>query len=203
MIFSKKKEKKDLIWTIVVFIFIIAYGFIVVDNIFKLLKINNNIDTFYNLSGIEFVSAIFIAPILEEFIFRTHLSYERKHFYGILLIILASGLFYSDLGVYFLLFLFLLFIIIVFFYNKTQVLLMIRFPKATFLSTSIIFCVFHFFYLKDYDFTFLNKVMILLLHYLPLSLFLGFIRKKYGLSYSMMAHSVNNILVLLGNSLFF
>ena len=196
------------IWTklkiyLAILVIIKIYNFLIVDNIFFTLGINSTSSNFQNISIIGFISAIFIAPIIEEIIFRTHLNFKKKHFFGLILMLLAFAVVFNSSGWYFTVIAVSLSILILVFHDKFQYLIQVRYQKGTFIVTSILFCLIHYSYLNEYNFSVLEKIGLLLLHYLPLSLFLGVLRKKSGLVPSMGAHSLNNFLSILGNSLLY
>ena len=201
--------KENNIWrefrNYVSLLFIIKiYNFLVVDKIFFSLDIGSNLSNFQNISIIGFISAIFIAPIIEETIFRTHLSFNKKHFFGVFLMLLTFAIFFSLTGgwIYAIIVISIGTLFLVF-HNKFRYLIQERYHNGTYIFTSILFCIINYSYLKGYNFSVIVKIGLLLLHYLPLSLYLGVISKKFGLVSSMGAHSVNNFLSIIGNSLYY
>lgn len=151
----------------------------------------------------QIISAFILAPIIEEVIFRIYLSFKEEHYFGVLLFVIASALQFYQLGWFYLFILGIIFLLILLFYEKSRIIISIKHPEITFWVTSVVFCFFHYSYLSEYSFNLLPQIGLLLLGYLPLSLYLGYIRNKQGLIISIIAHCLFTFISVIGNSLFY
>ncbi|MCC9138791.1 type II CAAX prenyl endopeptidase Rce1 family protein [Pontibacter silvestris] len=181
------------------FVIIIIYVYLVADPISKMLGASVQTESIHSFSNIELLIAIILAPIYEEIIFRTHLSGERKHFWSILIIIVILVVVFNNLGLFFIIPVATFFIVIIFNYQKFFNFAIEKHFNITFYVTSVLFAVVHYQNI-DVDSP-IKKIVILLLTYVPISIYFGYIRKKYGLLSSITVHSINNLLILYINSL--
>jgi membrane protease YdiL (CAAX protease family) len=145
------------------------------------------------------VSALLIAPIIEEFIFRSFLNLKSVYSFSIILLMIIllfiANHYFDNI---FLLLLSILFVVFVFMF------LMIKYHKEVmfFFESKYIFifwtltgsfAVFHI-----YNFTYSNTFdyVLVFLVYLFTSTILGFIRVNYSLLHSILYHFLYNLLII-------
>jgi len=195
-------KRKDVIRYLLLLLCIVLFTSFVIDPILAYyLDVTGAKDTFISLTSLETISAIIIAPVIEEIIFRTHLSFKRKHFYGIFFLIVYVGIIFNTFVVVTFIFVAAVLLFVLIFYEQTLKIVIVKNQKLTFFATSILFGCSHFFLLDAYDFGFFLKFTVLMLYYLPIAFLLGKIRKNHKLIFPMAAHSLYNVLTLFVNTI--
>ncbi|ELR69056.1 hypothetical protein C900_05445 [Fulvivirga imtechensis AK7] len=182
----------------------LGFSYLVVDQIGLFFGNKSHTTSFMDLSSIEIVSAILLAPFIEEVCFRSFLSGKAKHAWGLPLMLFVATLAFKHLGIIFLLFAFLIIVTVTVLLTKkrTQVFLLRKHYNKTFFFTCVIFALCHLGVIDDN----VNPVagfFLILMAFIPISLIFGYIRIKYGLMYSIITHSLNNIAVLSLNLLIY
>tara|TARA_B100000378_G_scaffold68420_1_gene51538 strand:- start:2064 stop:2702 length:639 start_codon:yes stop_codon:yes gene_type:complete len=201
--FTNFKNRPSWAIDFILFFCIVIFALFISDPLLRVIGIDFRNYTFKRMQTTQIISAFVLAPIIEEIIFRTHLSFKQSHHFGVLLFTIACSLQFRHQGWFYLSIFGVIFLLISFLYEKSHVIISIKHPRITFWFTSVVFCFFHFPYLSEYDLNLLTKVGLLLLGYLPLSLYLGYLRKSQGLIFSIMAHSFFNFFSVIGNSLYY
>lgn len=192
---------KELKFYLGLILAIVLFSLVIADSVMVMLGIEQDYDTFFTLEPEEILVSLTLTPVLEEIFFRTHLSYQKKHFFGVLLMAVASGLLFYSVSTVVSIVFGLLFLLILLFYDKAVEMILGNGQKVTFIATAVLFSLIHHAYLTGYDFSVATKLSILLLNYLPIGLFLGHIRYKLGLVHSIIGHSIYNTLILTGNTI--
>jgi hypothetical protein len=113
-----KRNRSFFLSSFIFYIFILIYTYFISDPIFQFYEIEGYDDSFRDLDDIGIFSALLIAPVLEELIFRGYLTGYRKHFLFIIpQIIILFILLYK----YFILIsLISAFLIFLFYYDKKR-----------------------------------------------------------------------------------
>ncbi|PZX61347.1 CAAX prenyl protease-like protein [Algoriphagus ratkowskyi] len=176
---------------VIVFFGLIIYNFVFVDKISFHFGLEGNTKAFSSLTLISIISAIVIAPILEESIFRwVLLKNEMIKYYLYILYSLCIILFIDvNTGV----------ILLLFFSGG---LLLLHKVKE---ESSLIFYVFIFFGAITFSLIHIPVIsgsslrinlIIAISAFLPIGFFLSLIRTKFGLIYSILLHCVYNVIIL-------
>ncbi len=145
---------------------------------------------FENLLGI-----LILAPILEEILCRIHLSGKKRHAWGALLMVIAFTLLMEIWWALLFILLFVGFVIL--YYDEFAEFIAVRFFNQVFYFSIFLFAFAHIHQIEAESFY--VKFFIVLI-YLPISLYFGYARKKYGLAIAICAHSLYNFSVLAINS---
>lgn len=177
------------------------YNLIVVDAVFAKIGIVEEYDTFFSFDSVEIVASLIFAPIIEEILFRTHLSPSKKYFFGFPLMLLVCGIVFFELLPIITILFALLIVGTIIFYDKVYDIISANYTQPLFILTSILFCLFHISYLESYNFSIFKKVIVLLINYLPISILLGIIRRKFKLANAIFGHMMYNLILLGGNTL--
>jgi membrane protease YdiL (CAAX protease family) len=183
------------------FILILIYTYFVSDPVFRFYEIEGYDDSFKDLDKVGVFSALLIAPVLEEFIFRGYLTGYRKHFLFIIPQIIIVFILLYDYFILILLFSALL--IFLFYYDKrrSENLISNQLLYFSIFFTSILFSLIHY---KNFQIDSLNFSLTLsLLAFLPGALFLAYVRYKKGLVYSVLVHFLFNLLTLTINGIIY
>lgn len=175
---------------------LLCYIYIITDPIASFFGISSNEQVFndYELKGI--IRVLIIAPILEELLFRIHLSGQRNHAWGSLLMIIPISLIFNLGWIIIILLLFGGFIVL--FYEKFSEIISDKFFNLVFYISSFLFALAHF-PVIDAN-TIYGRFLIIIIAYFPIGIYFGYMRKKYGLSISVCTHSLLNFSVLAINS---
>jgi len=151
----------------------------------------------------RYISAFLIAPILEELLFRTHLSGKGKDSWSVYTLCLVVILFLpvNNICIKFLLFaitsLLALYLVL-----KPRVVYFVlrKYYLVTLIVTTVLFAFSHYSAIyepsKSIEFTLASIVLI----YIPVSFTFAFIRIRYGMILVMVFHSLNNLLNVLANT---
>ncbi|MGK0379594.1 MAG: membrane protease YdiL (CAAX protease family) [Patiriisocius sp.] len=190
---------KSLLYSL---LFLLIYSFTIGDSISDYYRITSH-KTIVDFIDYEiWISAIFIAPIIEEFLFRLALT---KIKYLNLIWILPNVLFAILIYFKFFSFLFIplgLFAFIIFLLYKQNFSLDKLYTKNIMfwvINSSFIFSFIHIVYLLNESLLFFEKALIVFVVFLPVGLTLASIRIRYGIIYSLLLHSLLNFFTILLN----
>jgi membrane protease YdiL (CAAX protease family) len=185
--------------SLIFFILILIYTYFVSDPVFQFYEIEGYDDSFKDLDKVGVFSALLIAPVLEEFIFRGYLTGYRKHFLFIIPQIIILFIVLDD---YFILILLLSALLIFLFYydkRRSENIISNQLLYFSIFFTSILFSLIHY---KNFQIDSLNFSLTLsLIAFLPGALFLAYVRYKKGLVYSILVHFLFNLLTLTINGI--
>jgi membrane protease YdiL (CAAX protease family) len=190
---------------ICVVLFLVLYNTIVD---FGLLALNLDVvwDTFGNISSLALLSALVFAPIIEEIIFRTHLSGRSIHSWSLLLMLCAVLIAnFNHNRTVMIVFFFILVpaMILVLFSTKAMMFIFRKYFNYTFYITALLFSLMHFTAVNKDVQSWSQSLGITLFAFFPVAIVFGLVRRKYGLVFSILTHCINNILVLTLNSMIF
>ncbi len=198
--FKGIKEKAFSIHEIFYFLFLIIYIYIIASPISNNLQASMPIITFHQLNIIEALSILIIAPVVEEILFRIHLSGKKKHIWAIFLMVLSSVfMLIPDLFVWILIIILLFGGFFLLYYEEISSILAGRFFNHLFYFSSVLFAMVHFHQVDANHI--LIKILVIIMFFFPLGIYFGYMRKRYGLASSILAHSFYNLSVLVINSL--
>jgi len=190
-----------LLRSFIFFILILIYTYFVSDPVFQFYEIEGYDDSFRDLDKVGVFSALLIAPVLEEFIFRGYLTGYRKHFLFIIPQIIILFIVLDD---YFILILLLSALLIFLFYydkRRSENIISNQLLYFSIFFTSILFSLIHY---KNFQIDSLNFSLTLsLIAFLPGALFLAYVRYKKGLVYSVLVHFLFNLLTLTINGIIY
>lgn len=174
---------------------LLCYIYIITDPIGALLGISSQTQSFkdFDISGI--LRVLILAPIIEEVFFRTHLSGQRKHAWGVLLMVIPLSFIFNIGWALIILLLFGGFVILL--YDKFSEFISEKFFNSVFYISSLLFAFAHYYQI---DAELYGKLVIIIIAYLPIGLYFGYVRKKYGLTIAICTHSLLNFSVLAINS---
>lgn len=177
---------------------ILIINYLVSDPISRMLEIPIFTRGFNDLSSSQKWSAIIIAPIVEEVVFRNHLKINRKSVLTLSLIPIFGVITFYELGnfvVYIgLILAVLLFVFVVKFFHFLNTQIGYR---ITFFLSSLCFCLMH---LNIIGTKWIwSGLFICVISYFPLAMALGYFRVRYGLPIAMLSHALNNFLILILN----
>jgi hypothetical protein len=195
---SSKYKSKEFFY----FIFLIAYAYLIADPLSAYFDARGYQTSFTNTNGHIILFSVLVTPFIEELIFRTHLSGRREDKWSLPVMISVFLYIFFDVNLYVIsLILVIGMASIIFFNKKVSMFFLDRYFNYTFLFTSLGFALAHF-SIVDIEIVPI-KILILLVSYLPISLYFGYIRKKYGLMWSIGAHSLNNFTLILFNTIIY
>ncbi|MBS9523749.1 CPBP family intramembrane metalloprotease [Litoribacter alkaliphilus] len=202
---SFKENWDSQFYTLVIILFItkLIYTYMVSDVIAMKLGVGGFDKSFAQMDQLSIVSALLIAPVVEELLFRFHLSGKRSHAYFFLISLAALYLIFFE---YWFIYLFTaaVFIACLMWESKKtpdNPLLSRPFYLIIFVMTAIIFSALHFVNVEAE-----NKLLALFMVIFaltPSALFFGYVRYKKGLKYSMIIHSLSNLAILSLNGLIY
>jgi membrane protease YdiL (CAAX protease family) len=167
-------------------------------------------DTDFNYSSFKvFLSMVFLAPIIEELLFRLIL---KPKFQNLLIFLIFSGILAISFLVRKAFILFIIFLLLSVFcfiiliskkkFRKVQVYFLAHFPLL-FYTSSVFFGFVHITNYEPFNYKLILIMPILVLPMILIGIILGFIRMKFGITYSVLLHSMINIFpfifVLFGN----
>lgn len=172
-------------------------------SLFATLKQPLKQDTFYNISSLTLVSALVIAPFIEELIFRGFLSTKRAYLFSIpiLLPIIFYAFHFNGYALVVVGILSLIFVILCF-NVKSFDFIHTRFFSVLVIFSCLSFCLAHIIVMEKY-FNFQTAFLSSILVFTPLAYLLAKVRMIYGIVYSILAHSLHNIFMLGLNSLIY
>lgn len=205
--FYQKENKLDksliLRYTIYATLFIFSYQYLLVDPLALNLGVGGLDSGFSNTDGLEILSILLLAPVLEELFSRGFLSGKRNHFVFLFIQPIVGMLFFSA---YWWLFLgigigFLVWMIREQMQRPEDVYLSSSLFYASFIFTSLVFTFLHVDNMETSS-EFL-KWTITAASILPTALFLGWLRYQAGLRFAMLAHGGFNFLTLSLNEMLY
>jgi hypothetical protein len=179
------------------FILLLAFVYFITDPISTFFGDTSHTKTFGDFDLIGIFSALMFAPVIEEVTFRMHLSGQKKHAWGVLLMLVTFTLFMKLGWALVALLLFGGFIFI--YYDEFAEFISVRYYNPVFYITAFLFSLAHINNIDSH--ILLHYKIIIILTYLPIGIYFGYIRKKYGLVMAILAHSFYNLSVLTLNGL--
>ena len=194
----KKKNVTFLFFLSVVF-FVAAINTITYRLVSDLIIIQNRDLSFYEI----LIFGVFIAPPLEELIFRSFLNLERKYSLSIVFLLMIVAIWFLFIKKY-ILATFTFILLILFSYlvvNKFNML--VAFLKKNYLyfcyTMAMIFTLLHLF-----NFTFKSLIVypFFIFSYLFLSLSISYFRIKKGMILGVIFHAFYNLLIIIGDFIF-
>ncbi len=203
-IFDAKKIKRKAfsIQEVAYFFFLLLYIYVIANPISNKLEASIPIITFHELNLYGIINILIIAPVIEEFLFRIHLSGEKKHIWAVFLMIISFVfVFIPDLFLWFLIIILLFGGFFILYYEEFSSIMTGKLFNLLFYVSCILFALMHF-HQVDAE-TIPVKIMVVLIFFFPLGFYFGYIRKSYGLVSSIIAHSLYNLSVLIINSLYY
>ncbi|WP_291783874.1 CPBP family glutamic-type intramembrane protease [Cecembia sp.] len=201
---GQKLYKHKIIWySIYATLIIFCYQYILIDPIAIKLEIGGLDKGFSNSDSIDILSALLLAPVLEELLSRGFLSGKRKHFIFLFIQPLLGMLIF---GTYWWLFLgigfgFLVWIIHERNQRPDDVYLSSALFYASFIFTTLVFTILHVGNVEsssialDWTFTILGI--------LPAAILFGWVRYQAGLAFSMLTHGIFNLLTISLNEIIY
>jgi hypothetical protein len=181
---------------LLLFSLLMSYIYLITDPIAALLNITSHTQTFKDFHYKGLFSVLIIAPIVEEVLFRIHLSGQKKHAWGVLLMAIPLSLVFHFAWILIIVLLFGGFIIL--YYDEFSNFISVRFFNYVFYFTGFIFALSH--YNQIDAEMYYGKFIIILIAYFPIGLYFGYIRKKYGFVTGIVIHSFYNFSILAINS---
>lgn len=187
----------------ILYIAIIAYTYLISDPIAMSLGVKGYDRAFSDLDSVSIWSALLIAPIIEELIFRFHLSGRREHAYFFLIpMIIVMFVFNSFWYIFFLGA--VLFMIRMWWEgrqesNKKNLSNFLFYTMV--IITTLIFTSLHFITVVTDDE--MLAIFSVILALTPSALLFSFIRYKKGLVYAMVFHSLSNFTTIFLNGLIY
>lgn len=199
-LFPNRIEKESIkLKELLNFFGLLCYIYIITDPIGTLLGISSHEQSFgdFDMSGI--LRILIIAPLIEEIFFRIHLSGQKNHAWGGVLMLIPLSLMFNLGWLIIILLLFGGFIIL--FYDKFSEFISEKYFNQVFFISSFLFALAHFHQI-DAE-TIFGRFLIIIIAYLPMGIYFGYVRKKYGLAIVICIHSFFNFTVLIINSLIY
>lgn len=197
LVLDNLKSGKSLWIGFLALIIIGLFNKFFVDPLALLMGITPDLINFSDISQSQLWSALLLAPIIEELVFRNHLKLDKKQFYTAALIPLAVSMVFN-LSSWVIIISIIVGILILVFSNKLISFLREDiWYKILFVVTALMFSFMHFPAIENDNLY--SRVLIVLLAFFPLACLLGFIRIKVGLAAAMVAHSMANLLTMLLN----
>ena len=194
-----KIEKQPLkLNELILFSILLIYTYLIADPLSILLGASFHVQSFNDFNLHDIIVILIIAPLIEEVTFRIHLSGEQKHAWGLLLMALTFSIIMKSWWIVIIILLTggLVFLL----YDEFSKFVTGKFFNTIFFVSCLLFSLAHWDQI-DTD-LFYPKILIVLI-YLPISLYLAYARKKYGLAIAICAHSFYNFSVLTINSLLY
>lgn len=191
---------------IIIFLIVCVFYNLIISHLVSLfasLKQPLKQDTFYNISSLTLVSALVVAPFIEELIFRGFLSTKRAYYFTIpiLLPIIFYAFHFNRYALAIVGILSLLFVIVCF-NAKSFDFIYTRLFNVLVIFSCLSFCLAHIIVMEKY-FSFQTALLSSILVFTPLAYLLAKVRMIYGIVYSILAHSLHNIFMLGLNSLIY
>ncbi|UXE66079.1 MAG: hypothetical protein KA713_16690 [Chryseotalea sp. WA131a] len=160
-------------------------------------------DTFFNSTSLNLISSVIIAPTIEEIAARGFLSGNRIYFLSLPLLFLAilAGFDFSVFSI-------IIVGITVFFFlallykQEYYDVVYNRYVSQLIIFSCLSFSLAHVIVIQKY-FDFHIALFASIFVYYPLAYLLAKVRIAYGLRYSIMMHSIHNVLIISFNSLFY
>lgn len=183
-----------------IFVLILISNFLIGDPLSSYLGAEAYTKGMLQLSNVELLSALVLAPVLEELIFRTHLTQNKKFQFTIPIMIIVAVISLSAYGQWVLVMGVVIFFVTIYFLSKSK-FEHTRYFVALFFGTALIFTLMHMPNFHSRSTT--GDLIIALVSLFPMAVFFGYMRFKYGLVFSILTHSINNLLVLGLNTIFY
>ncbi|MGF1587047.1 MAG: type II CAAX prenyl endopeptidase Rce1 family protein [Bacteroidales bacterium] len=196
--FYPNNIKKDSIKfrELVIYSVLLIYIYLIADPLSTLLGTSFHTQSFNSFDMPDILAIVIIAPFIEEITFRVHLSGEKKHAWGLLLMVFTFSIFLEFWWTVVIILLFGGFVFLL--YEGFSEFITGKFFNMIFFISCILFSLAHYNEI-DSD-SFYIKILIVLI-YLPISIYFAYTRRKYGLIIAIGAHSFYNFSVLTINSL--
>lgn len=188
---------------LIIFLIILAYTYFVSDPLAKYFGITGYQDSFGTMTTLAIFSALLIAPILEELIFRSYFTGYRKDYLLILMQFLLAFIVLFEF--FYSIFIIASILIAIFFIeNKGKdktIYVSKKLLLSTFILSSILFCILHY---KNVESSSVSlSIAFTLIALLPGALFFGLVRYRNGIVAAMILHSIFNFSVLFLNNIFY
>jgi hypothetical protein len=200
-----KRQIDREFWKLIAVLFIakIAYTYLVADVIAVLLGVGGFDQSFGQMDNLSIWSALLIAPVIEELLFRFHLSGKRYHGCFFLIPLISLMIVFRELWFFGLLAI-SLFLGYMIWDSK-------KYPEKAnlskgmfytiFILTAIIFAALHYGNVEAENQ--LMAIGMVVIAITPASLLYGYIRYKKGLQYSMAVHGISNFTIITLNGLIY
>ncbi|MBS9773579.1 MAG: CPBP family intramembrane metalloprotease [Tenacibaculum sp.] len=196
--------KSPFIILIFCLIFSLLYGYLIVDNFKIWLGISP-----YNGAKVGFgviISAVVIAPIVEEILFRFGLRKNNSaiifQFMPIIINFIVFYYYFKNL----ILIPFIIFSYAVFLFIRNIKNLELVYENNKifwWIINCLIFSLCHTFYLDDESINSYQKILILFITYVPVSICLIYLRVNFGILHAILLHSLDNLFTLILNHILY
>lgn len=181
----------------------IAFTYLISDPIAMRLGVTGFDDTFSTVDNFSIWSALLIAPIIEELLFRFHLSGKREHAYCFLIPLFITMLVFITYW-YFCLIGAIIFL--VFIRGEAY-----KFPEKKELSSTLFYTIFIITAVMFSSLHYVNIVVenemlaifLVIIALTPSALLFGYVRYKKGLLYAIVFHSLSNLTTFILNDLIY
>jgi hypothetical protein len=193
-IISTRTFMKKTVLYISFFFLLILYNFLIVDKVSFHYNLVGGMEKISTSSTLSLISAILLAPIIEESVFRWALIRNNLIKYPIYMIISAILFLFINkfLGVAILAIYAMLLILKLWKNDEREV-----FFNIFILVSALSFCFVHIPVIKAE--TWSINVFISILAFLPIGIFFSLTRIQFGIKYSILSHAVYNSLILITN----
>lgn len=188
---------KTLKFTLVFFT-LLAYNFLIVDSFTIYFNLSNGMKTLTTSSLITLLSAILFAPLIEESIFRLAIIQNNNFKYYIYLVVSICILLFIEAysGILLVIVFSSLFLIKTKFKNENE-----NHFNLFLIIAAITFSIVHLPVINASSLSI--NVFMALIAFLPIGLFLSYIRVSYGIQGSIISHSIYNLLTLAINEIIY
>ncbi len=189
-------------------LFVFCYAYRFADPISVILIPKHNYPTYENTDILRIISALFIAPIIEEVTARGFLTTKAAYYWTVptfLIFGCATNLITKEFESFTIFSLYFLIIMIPSFLPSKKKIIVKLFRKNYYLyfySTALLFSLLHSGNF-DSNLFFPLKFLVLVISYFPIAALMGFIRVKHGLKNSILFHSLLNLGTLAINSVLY
>ena len=178
-------------------LFLILYQFLVAERIALWLDIVPPKDTFSSLSTIQIISAIFIAPVIEESVCRYHLSNKKKGKWMFIIMLALSPILLSNLGIITIVLLVIITLFSLITYKKWKNYINDKLFIPALLISSLLFSLFHVSLIKSGSI--INDIIMAIVAFFPFAVSQGMLIKRSNLLTVILFHSCYNSLILVFN----
>jgi hypothetical protein len=179
---------------------LLIYNFLFADTIAGFFQTDSHTKTFASIGWTGVLSALILAPVIEEFVFRKGLSGKPQDLKYV--VIMPIPLMFLNFWLGLVIWLSLL---LYFFGGQNKnfnVPLKGHLYNVLVFSSAVIFSIMHVITIDDID-SILIKIMLCLVAFLPTALYLTYVRVRYGFIYAILAHALLNGIALSLNSVIY
>ena len=198
MFFTIFSVRSKILLFVLIFFGLLIYNFIIVDRVSLHFNLSGGMKSISSISPIGLLSALLLAPLIEESLFRWALVRNEIIKYFLYIFISMCILFFIEIysGILFI----SIFSVILFIKNRKNIESELSF-RVFILFGSLAFSIIHIPVINGA--TIMIDILMALLAFFPIGLFFSFVRIQVGIKYSILIHGIYNLIILSINEIIY